>query len=210
MIRHFLALLCIGFGVTSYASASSYTYSTAGCFTNPVVTFGSGTASSLCSSDGSTLTLNSQAVETISFSNQPSVTVTGNSLDLGLLAVTVSGVETAPAGVSASFGLAVAFTEPSGTTGSPFSGVLSGNVFGNAGGVTLTFYPQTVTFSDGNPADNFNLTLDSNPAQASSITGPSELTATLTPGDTPEPLSMGLLSGGFAVLGLLGLRRKIS
>lgn len=188
--------LCGGF-----AFSASYTYSTSGCFSSPAITMGTGAASFTCGPTGSTLTLSSAATEVITFTDQPTaMQSSGGVFDLGMLAVNVTGNQPSPAEVGANFSLAVTFIQPAGTTGDPFTGFLSGNEFGTVGGVTLSFSPQTVVFSDGNPADMFSLTLVTNPVQASTINSPVEITATVGPA-VPEPATLGFLGTGLLIFG---------
>jgi hypothetical protein len=98
-------------------------------------------------------------------------------------------------------------------TGGPFTALMTGNVFGNAGGATLTFNPITEAFTDG--SETIDVTLDANPIQVSSSDPSATITAEFgadpASGDTnvPEPSTLLLSAVGFSGLFLLGRRRLV-
>ncbi len=199
-------LFLLSLAVTSLALARGrasgaviYTYSTVGAFSSLITTGTS--ASAVTSPTRSTFTFAGTGTETLTFADQSTTTQPGTStFDLGQLSLTESGLQSSPISGSAAFSLAVDFTAPT-STGTPFQSMISGNLFGTAGGATLTFFPTTVAFTDGNPADDFSLTLNADPVQVSTTTPTVAVTATLTA--VPEPASAGIL-----VLGALGLLRR--
>jgi len=190
-------------------SATIYTYSTSGCFSGASVPLGAGTASAACTGAGSTLTYTdpAPASELFTYTDGAGSHTGFGTIDLGTISVSTTGSEPAPGAViSSSFSLTVTFSTPPGTNGNPFQAILSGNMNGSFGGATLTFNPETIYFSDGNPADSFGLTISPNPVQVSTANTPVTVTATL--GAVPEPFSMGLIGGGLALLGAARWRRK--
>jgi hypothetical protein len=133
------------------AFADSYTYTTDGCFGTACSPT---TPATLLFADNSLPQNDGKLV----FAGVGSTTnTTGTSVDLGGFTFTALNSGTSsPAGTF--FTLAVNFTAPTGTTGSPFTALVSGEVFGSGGGASITFNPITQTFTDSD--GSFTLTLE--------------------------------------------------
>lgn len=182
----FVMAICVGCWASApLAFADSYTYSTTGTFQ---------------STGGSTFSYAGTATS-LTFNNV-STTAPGGDISLGTLTLFVDPLSTAAGSYSDLFNLDVTFTDPS-ASGNPFNALLSGNVFFDAGGATLTFHPVTQTFTETD-GTSFTLTLDQNPIQVSTSNLVADIRATINPTSVPEPSSALLLG-----VGLLGTGRIV-
>lgn len=205
MIKAFPLVFAFGLAITgSTAFASSYTYSTSGCFSNSSAPTAGTSASASCTAAGSTFSFSDigGATETLTYTDQATTTVSGGTIDLGKFSIATTGSGSG-ASFGANFALPVTFTTPS--VSNTFNAILSGNIFGNVGGSTITFFPATENFNSS--SGNFTLTLTTDPIQVNTGTGISSeiLTATLAP--VPEPVTVGLLGCGLALIGVVRFRR---
>lgn len=161
------------------------------------------------SSTGNNVLIGSGPGETLTFNSISTSNVTPVTDSLGYFTVTnVSGdTLTAPSGET--FTLTVSQTTPAGTGGLatvPLSGTIDDTGAAPSGGLVLTLAQtnfsvnginyQLVNLTNGNQID-IGTTITNVQAQ---ITGAA--------GTVPEPVTMGLLGGGLAILGLTRLRRK--
>jgi hypothetical protein len=106
-----------------------------------------------------------------------------------------------------SFTLQVAFSVPANSNGSPFLALVTGNVFVNAGGATITFAPTSQLFTS--PTGNFTLSLNLNPIQVSSANTPVSLKAMIVA--VPEGAGIPMLGlTGMLLLGAITMKRAIS
>ena len=205
-----VSILGLGLAVTlSSAFATTYTYSTSGCFSGASVTNPSTSASATCSAAGSTFSFKDLGgTETIGYTDAVGLTVmSGNNINLGTFSFSSTGSGSG-AVYFGNFSLAVNFTTPTGVTGGPFNAIMSGNQYGAVGGSTISFNPQTEAFTSS--TGNFTITLLQNPVQVNSSSQPTfTLLGSFGSGATvPEPVPVGLLGAGLAGIGLLRWRHK--
>ena len=188
----FMFAACIGCLVSGpLVFGDSYTYSTTGTF----------------NSTGSVQSSYVGSATTLTFNNLNSITVPGGDISLGTFSLFVDPLSTAMGGYNDFFSLNVTFTDPS-ASGAPFNALLSGNVFFDVGGATLTFHPSTQAFT-GADGTSFTLTLDQNPIQVSTSHLVADIRATINPTSVPEPSSALLLGVGLLGAGKIA-RRQLS
>lgn len=187
------------------AFADSYTYTTDGCFGTACSPM---TPATLFFADNTL----SQNDGKLVFTGAPTtINTTGTLVDLGGFTFTVlnGGGTSSPAGTF--FTLAVNFTAPTGTTGSPFTALVSGEVFGTGGGASITFSPITQTFTDSD--GSFTLTLEDKgnfqvcqPNTATCSGRSEEVYGDITPIVAPDASGLSLL--GASGLFLLGVFKR--
>lgn len=188
------------------AFADSYTYTTDGCFHTACPPAASATL------DFADNTVSGQNDGQLVFTGVPTTTnTTGTAVDLGKFTFTALNSGTsAPAGTF--FTLAVNFTVPTGTTGTPFTALVSGEVFGSGGGASITFNPITQTFTDSD--GSFTLTLEDKgnfqvcqPNTATCSARTEEVLGDIVPISAPDASGLSLLGvSGFFLLG--AIKRK--
>ncbi len=200
-----VALLVLIALSTTPAYADDFSYTTSGCFVGSVCSGGNSTASIY------DLVVPTQVDSTIVFTGTSGTATLGeDGVGLGALTFNAPNPGTVAGVYNGLFSLDLSIT---GFNGSPFTALMSGNVFGNAGGATLTFNPINEVFTDSN-GDYLDVTLDVNPIQVSTNDPTAEITAYFAgdPGgsdsNVPEPATI-LLSGvGFA--GLFLMKRRLA
>jgi hypothetical protein len=182
----FLALVTL----VPAAFGDSYTYTTEGTFLN------SGTSVSNFLDPAATLVFTGI--------NPPGVTTfDGVTTSLGTFAFSVLSP-----GILIGFDyftLAVNFLAPPGVPGAGYIALVTGNVFLDAGGATITFFPATeqLTAADGS---TFTLSLNANPVQVRTGNTPVNVYATITAVPVPEACSLLLL--GISGLMLLDMTKR--
>lgn len=195
----------IFFGLASLAAtafSATYTYSTSAVATN-VSSLPAGGSAVLVNTPNvgttGTLTASTGATEVIRIADQSTTTQNGGLFDLGLLSVSFTGNPSSTGTLV--FTLSPELTSPSAST-STFNGDVT-SVFGTS--ATATFSSQSLTFSDGNPADTFVLQLTSSSFSATPGS-PVEITASIA----PEPATAGfLVAAGLVFLAYFRLHRRL-
>lgn len=204
-LRLLTTLCALFFGlvlVMPSAFANSYTYTTTGTF---------------ASSSGPTITLtdsiSSVPDATLNFNNIGSqVTVPGGvTISLGSFSFSVLNPNSNYTPFSDQFALTVTFYAPPATNTSAlpfFFAPLDGNVFGGAGGGTITFNPtsQQFTTADGS---TFLLNLNMNPIQVNSTNSTATIYATIV--EMPEGSSVPMLGvSGIVLLGAGAMKMRMA
>lgn len=198
--KRFATILALGLSV-AISCAFGTTYTTAGCFTAPVVSDPSTSAAAVCSSTGSTLVFNDlSGTETITYTDASSTPGADGGIDLGTFQVSYTGSGSGD-GFSADFSLG--FSSPAAATGS-LPATLTGSFMGSQPAATVSFTSNSQTFSS--PDGNFDVNVQTAPLQLNS-----NGTVAPPPGnvaDVPEPLPLALLGGSIAGVGLVAFCRR--
>lgn len=204
--KRLTSILGLGLAVTlGSAFATTYSYTTSGCFSNPTAPAAGTSASAVCNGTGSMFSFNDLGggTETLTYTDASMSNVSAGAINLGTFSFASSGSGSGNV-YYGNFTLTLNFSAPTGTTGTPFSAVFSGNQNGTVGGSTISFNPQTESYSSS--AGPFTVKLLTDPVQVSTTNPSFTLMATLT--TVPEPITVGLFGGGLALIGVLRLRRR--
>lgn len=192
------------FGPAAFADS----FSTSGCFSVGTCSIGTTTLATATIYDVSNPL---QADSTVTFGGVGATLLQAGDLDLGT--ITFNQLQSGIGVLVTGFSLDV--VDPSAGGGTGFNALMTGDVYGDAGGVTITFNPITETFTDSTGA-TWDLTLDANPIQVSSADPSVQIDATFvdTPGTTGNDNSANLaepstlLLSVFGIAGLFLLRRR--
>lgn len=200
------ALLLVGaaFGPAAFADSIS----TTGCFSVGTCSIGTTTPATATIYDVSNPL---QADSTITFNGVGPTVLQAGDLDLG--SISFNQLQSGVGVLVTGFSLNV--VDPSAGGGTGFNALMTGDVYGDAGGVTITFNPISESFTDSTGA-TWDLTLDVNPIQVSSADPAAQIDATFLDGpgvtgndnssNVPEPSTLILSAIGMAGLFLLKWR----
>jgi hypothetical protein len=172
------------------SQATTYTYTTQGCFGS-------------CNSPLSFHTNASDFLGDLSFSGiSPAVSQTTSPLNLGTLSIDSSLFDSV--GFSDTFDLKVLFTSP-GTVNTNFEADLSGSIFLTLGKITIDWDPNSETVNYG--GGSFKLTLGDINLTSRDLSDP--ILATISNvSAVPEPSTWAMMILGFFGVGFMAYRRK--